>query len=208
MEEYKSNSNRSKTEAKQEQLTERTPRAKAVVGGTRTKPKGEIRKFADAFVGDDLQHVKEYAKNEVFIPTVKEMIYNLIVACADTFIYHGEGRSRKRGTSDKVSYSGYYRSGRDDRRGDRFEPRGRSSSLDYDDIIFDRRGDAESVLDAMDALLEKYGMVSIADLYDLADVTTTNYQTSKYGWTNLREAKVVHVRDGYAIKLPRAVPLN
>ena len=30
----------------------------------------------------------------------------------------------------------------------------------------------------------------------------------KYGWTDIRNASVIRVRDGYMIKLPKALPLN
>ena len=59
----------------------------------------------------------------------------------------------------------------------------------------------------MDDILEKYGMVSVADLYDLVGVTG-NYTDNKYGWTNLSNAEIVRVRDGYQIKLPRARVLD
>ena len=76
------------------------------------------------------------------------------------------------------------------------------------DLIFNTRGDAELVLSSMDEAIEKYGVVSVGDLYDLADVTTRNYMVHEYGWTNIRSASVIRVKDGYMIKLPRAVPLN
>ena len=35
-----------------------------------------------------------------------------------------------------------------------------------------------------------------------------NYTDNKYGWTDIRNASVIRVRDGYMIKLPKALPLN
>ena len=55
--------------------------------------------------------------------------------------------------------------------------------------------------------IETYQMVSVADLYDLVGVTG-DYTDNKYGWTNLRNAKVVRVRDGYMIDLPKALPIQ
>ena len=49
--------------------------------------------------------------------------------------------------------------------------------------------------------------VKIADLYDLVGMDS-NYTDNRYGWTNLRSAQVVRVRDGYLLKLPKALPLN
>ena len=66
----------------------------------------------------------------------------------------------------------------------------------------------EEVLDKMFELLDTYQFVSVADLYDLVGVTG-NYTDNKYGWTNLRGAEPVRMRDGgYALKLPKAYPID
>ena len=71
----------------------------------------------------------------------------------------------------------------------------------------DNRADAEEVLDSMLATIDKYGIVSVADMYDLVGITG-NYTDNKYGWTDLRSARIERERDGgYTINLPRALPL-
>ena len=74
-------------------------------------------------------------------------------------------------------------------------------------IILESRGEAEDVLERMDELIATYQVVSVADFYDLVGVSG-NYTDNKYGWTDIRNASVIHVRDGYMIKLPKALPLN
>ena len=59
----------------------------------------------------------------------------------------------------------------------------------------------------MDELVSTYGLVSVADFFDLLGVTG-NYTDNNYGWTDIRNAKVMRVKDGYMIKLPKALPLN
>ena len=59
----------------------------------------------------------------------------------------------------------------------------------------------------MDEIMEEYGIVRVADLYDLVGITG-DYTDNKYGWTNIRSAEVVRVRDGYKIKMPRAMPIR
>ena len=68
-------------------------------------------------------------------------------------------------------------------------------------------GEAEDVLSRMDELIDTYGVVSVADLYDLVGISC-NYTDNKYGWTNLRNAEPVRVRDGYMLKLPKALPID
>ena len=81
------------------------------------------------------------------------------------------------------------------------------SLLYYDDIILDTRREAEEVLDRMQDLIDNYGMVSVADLYDLVGINGS-YTDNKYGWTHLRSADVQHVREGYLLKLPKALPFD
>lgn len=51
----------------------------------------------------------------------------------------------------------------------------------------------------MDELIDTYKLVSVADLKDLVGITG-NYTDNRYGWTSIRSAEVVRVRDGYTIK--------
>ena len=73
--------------------------------------------------------------------------------------------------------------------------------------MLDNRGEAEEVLSRMDELIAAYGLVSVADLYDLVGITG-DYTDNKYGWTDIRNASVVRVKNGYMIKMPKALPLN
>ena len=59
----------------------------------------------------------------------------------------------------------------------------------------------------MDELIETYGSATVADLYDLVGITC-NYTDNKYGWTNLRNAEPIRVRDGYMLKMPKALPID
>ena len=59
----------------------------------------------------------------------------------------------------------------------------------------------------MEELISMYGLVSVADLYELVGITGS-YTDNKYGWYDIRSASVVRVRDGYLLKFPKAIPLN
>ena len=56
-------------------------------------------------------------------------------------------------------------------------------------------------------LIDTYQMVKVADLYDLVGISC-DYTANNYGWTNLRNASVERVRDGYILKLPKALPID
>jgi len=55
--------------------------------------------------------------------------------------------------------------------------------------------------------IAEYGLVSVADMYDLAGVSAP-YTSHDYGWMSLRSADVKRIRDGYIIDLPKFMPLR
>lgn len=202
MEEYKSNSHKSKEE--KEVLPEK--KVEKVISGTaRSKKKGEIRKFTDVFISEDIENVKSYVIMDVLIPAVKKAISDIVTNGIDMILYGGSGESSRRTTASKVSYRSYYDK-KDSREIGRSFQRARTG-YDYDDIILDSYGEAQEVLIRLDELVSTYGMASVADLYDLVGITS-NYTDNKYGWTDTRNASVVRTRDGYKIKMPRAIPID
>ena len=75
-------------------------------------------------------------------------------------------------------------------------------------MIFESRGEAEAALSKMDEVIDVYGTVSVADLYDMCDLTAP-YTSNRYGWSNIQTAEVARLRDGgYVLKLPRALPIS
>lgn len=201
MDNYKPNSHKSREEQK-EPVAETRRVEKVVNGGVRTKKKNEISKFADVFLPEDMDSVKSHIVSGIIIPAVKKAILNVVETVLD--MDSNSYKSSKRSTS-RVSYRDYY----DDKDRDR-RPRSESrvsSRFDYDEIVIESRGDAEAVLDQLDDLIERYGYARVLDLYDAVELTPP-YTSNKYGWTDLRGAKVVPVRDGFVFKLPRALPLD
>lgn len=202
MEEFKPNSHKSKEEARVSQQEKKV--TQITKGSVKTKKPSDIKKFTDVFISEDMSSVKSYILVDVLVPAVKKAISDIVTNGIDMLLYGESGRSEKRSTASKVSYRSYYDKGNDRR--DRVSSRPREG-YSYDDIYLDNRGEAEDVLERMEELQSVYGMVSVADLYDLVGITG-KYTDNKYGWTDLRSASVVRTRDGYKIKLPRAIPLD
>ena len=115
---------------------------KVVTGTAKTRKKSEAQKFASAFLPDDVTSVKSYIFKDVIIPGVKNAIADVV----SIMLFGEAGRiGGRKGSGSKVSYNRYY----DDRRDDRREygrPRS-AGGIDYDDIIFETRADAELVLE-------------------------------------------------------------
>lgn len=200
MAEYTNNSFKAKEEKK-----ERTEKQAVVSKTPKTRKKSEIRKAAGLFISEDASTVKEHLIQDVVIPTAKDLIVNVITDAVN-IIFWGSTR-RKSGSGTRIGYASRFDEVRDPRDRDRDRRRDRTA-IEYDDIIFDNRGDAEAVLANMDACLEQYGTVTVLDLFDFAGVTTHNYMADRYGWKNLSNAEVRRIRDGFIIDLPRAFPID
>ena len=193
MEEYKSNSHKARAEAaKQERKFE-----KIVTGTVKAKKKGGLHKITDVIISEDASNVKSYILMDVLVPAIKKAISDIVTNGIEMMLY-GEAGKRKGSSASRISYSSYYK---DDRRARERVPV--NNTYDYDDIIISSRGEAEDVLSMMDEIIDTYGVVTIADFYDLVGVTG-KFTDNKYGWDDLKSANIVRVRDGFLIRLPRA----
>ena len=208
---YKGNSNRSKELREAKTNEEKRKLQKVVKGKVRTKKKSGTSRFMETFLTEDLNNVKSYVIGEVLIPAAKKALSDIVTNGIDMILYGEAGASRRRESrsGSRVSYQRYYDDDRRDRRDrdrERYSVRSRSG-YNFDDIIFDTRGEAENVLIAMEQEIDNYGIVSVADLYELVGITG-NYTDNKYGWTSLNTADVIRCRDGYTLRLPRALPID
>lgn len=200
--ECKPNSYKSKEEQKAA-TTETEKRVEKVVqGGVKVK-QNKIHKFTDVFISEDISNVKSYIVMDVLVPAIKKAVSDIVTNGIDMILYGETGRNKKSG--NKISYTNYYDRRSDDRRYD--EPRGNTGTsrngLGYDELKFERRRDAEAVLDQMEEVIGHFGFVTVADMFDMADVTAP-FTGNRYGWTSVRNAEVVSSRDGFYIKLPKA----
>lgn len=176
---------------------------KVISGKVKTKKKSETRKLADVFLSEDIGNVKSYIIFDVLIPAAKKTVSEVIKKGIDMILYGDTSFDTKDSRATKVSYRSYFNEPKDRRTSSNKIAAG----YNYDDVIFNSRYEAEEVLERMDELIETYDNVSVADFYDLVGITGS-YTDNKYGWTDIRTAKVVRVSgDGYMIKLPKVIPL-
>lgn len=206
---YQSNSHKSKEKEQVEKPAIEKKFEPVVNSKVAVKKKGATRKFTDIFVASDLKSVGELLFSDFVVPTIQKLFVDLVSSGASVLMYGERGASNRRTNADRYSYGSsrhtdYSRAS--ERRGSTYGGPARSV-YNYDDIYFDNYGEADLVLNRMLDAIEEYGMVSIGDLYDLVEVTG-NYTDYKYGWMDLRTACVEHSRQGYYIRLPRAVALK
>lgn len=202
MDDYRSNSH--KAREKESKKNDNPPKKveKVVTGIAKVKKKTGVQKFAGALVSDDMDKVKSYILEDVIVPALKDTILDIVKAVLGV-----SGRSEKGHSTTKIQYGSFFDKGNNRRDRDRRDIRFRDD-CGYDNIIFSSRGDAEAVLSTMDDIIEQYDMVSVSDLYEAADVDTDNWTLSKIGWTSIRSAEIIHVRDGWMIKFPKPAPID
>ena len=193
MRDYQPTSNKYK-----EQHKEKT--VKKVVNGKVKTKKNEGRKLMNMFISEDAQNVKSYIVLDVLVPAIKKAILDIVTDGADMILYGGSHKNKHK-SGGNISYRSYY----DDKKDDKdYRSKGR---FDYDDLVFDSRSECEAVREQMVEIIDQYGFVTVADMYDMADLPAP-YTSSKYGWTNIRTAETIRGRDGYVLKLPKAMPID
>ena len=200
---YKPNSNRYKKEQKTAPA-EKKKVEKVVTGNVKTRKKSGVSKLKDTFISEDISNVKSYILMDVLIPSAKKAISDIVRDGIDMMLWGDAHRGRSSSSASYVSYRSY--SDRD-RRDNRYESSRSRTIYEPEDIILDSRVEAETVLERMNELLDNYGIVSVADLYDLVG-KSCDYTANRYGWTNIRNAEPIRVRDGYLLKMPKVGPID
>lgn len=201
MEDYKSNSLKSKEANKEEKKLE-----KVVSGKVKVKQKGEAQRFAENFISEDAHNVKSYIWGDILVPSIKKIISEIVTNSIDMILYGETGHSHSRSSSNnsgsiKPAYRSFYE------QQSRPVTTYRSTAYTFNDIEFDTYADADEVLRNMIDIVQEYGIVTIAQMYDLVGLAGV-WTDNNYGWTDLRSARIERTRVGtYIIKLPRVLPV-
>lgn len=187
--EYKSNSNKSKMEEKHVE--------KVISGNATSKEKTTRRRLADVFISDDVEDVKSYILFDVIIPSVKKTISDVVTDGIDMILFGESGRKNKK----KDGYTSYSRFS--ERKDEDHHERSKRVGFEVKDIYLESRSEVEDVIDGMEDLIETYGVISVADLYDLVGLTGS-HTDNKYGWNSIRNVNYRRTRDGeYLLILPK-----
>lgn len=200
MEEYQSNSNNSKNAPEPERHVE-----SVVNGGARFEKKSGARKFADAFVPEDISSAKSYVLMDVLLPAVKNVVWEVFTKGLKALLYGENDHAHNASQNDNyihASYQNYY----DARNRQAQNPIG--SLYRFQNVEYNDRGEAEAVLSNMRAIIAQYGSATVNDLYDLSGITG-NFTDASYGWSDLRGADTTRTSSGrYIIRFPKVLPLR
>lgn len=196
MEEYKPNSYKSREE-------EQKNIQPIVTSTVKTKRRSGWDIFKEQFISEDKDKIKEYIFMDVLIPSIKNTIDDIVANSIHMLLFGGSRKASNSAPATRVSYTAYY----DSNKRNTPAPRSAASTYSYSDIILETRGEADAVLNEMNAIINRYHSAKVADLYDLVGLTG-NYTDNNYGWTSLNSAEIIRQRDGYLLKLPKPMPMD
>jgi hypothetical protein len=191
------------------------PREKNIERVTRSEPirrkKSLGRKFKDVFFGGDAKSAGRYVLYGVLIPEAKNLIIESVREGIEKLVRGESYRRRNAPFSGPRGYVSYNRTPMQQDPRQRDEPRPMSararSRHDFDEIVLQSRPEAEEVIERMFDIVGRYDTATVADLYDLVGVRSSHVD-HKWGWSDMRGAGVVRVRDGYLLELPDVQPME
>ncbi|MDB5716123.1 MAG: hypothetical protein JWO15_3520 [Sphingomonadales bacterium] len=187
-------------------------RVEQVVQGKVTQRKTPLgRRMSRNLFGGDVHSVWGYVFGDVLIPAARDAIADAVNGGIERVIFGDGGGSRSRHRSSSRGHTPYNRYSSPQSR-PRDEPRRELShraraNHSFDEIILDSRVEAEDVIRRLDDLAERYDAVSVRDLYSMVGITSS-YTDEKWGWTDLRDAYVSRVRNGYLLNIPKPEPID
>lgn len=203
MDEYNSNSH-NKRGANDGPIDEKRV-APVVSEGATVRKKSGFGRIVSSIITSSTEEMSEWFREEMLIPWIKKGVWDLFTNGIDMLVYGRSGAKHSSSNISKVSYNSYYTSSTRKSEGERTS---RGSIFDYDTIVFKTRGDAEAVLASLDELIDQFGLATVGDFYELAEVEAPSYTAEDYGWKSLKSAQILRCRDGYIIKMPKANPIN
>lgn len=202
----------------------------AIVKGKERKP-GLFSRANVLFFGDDgIRGVTDHLVRDIFIQSIQTTIsdvatntINTISDVATTSIKRaifGESYDDRRRNSNDYWYGSrrYVDNRMSSSRGRGYVDYSRQSekalhhkSENLSNVVrvieFDSANDANEVLSYMIDSVEQYGLVTVADFYELSDVAS-KFTDHQFGWTNLDGVRVIPIRGGgFYISFPPAVPV-
>lgn len=204
MEEFKGNPDIS-TKTEDKRISE------PVTSAVRVKKNSLFSKF----FANDLHTTTKSVLNDILLPGFKNLLVNVLKRTVDyaflgtynTQNTNGYVNYSSFGVPRNITYSNGYNQPTNTPAKSLVNSQTKSSIYAINDIIFEERGAAEEVLARMIEAIQRYGMVSVLDFYDLIN-QKTNATDNKYGWKDLSSAYVDRKFEGYKIVFPRVITLE
>jgi hypothetical protein len=176
-----------------------------VVQGELTK-RPATRRFFDFVFAESPKDISKRIGREVVVPKIKAGIEEAIGSFVHGMFW-GQGSapisSMVKGTVLRGGTNLYHASGNTAPSGlQQAQAQTQGSTGNYEDVVCGTLQAAETLLANLFDTFNRYNVVSVGDLYEMARIPT-QISHNAYGWRSLDGARISKVRDGYVVELPR-----
>lgn len=172
----------------------------------RKKPLGS--KIAETFTGDDVSSVSDYVIFDVVVPAFKNLLFDVVSEGSRRMLFGATGGGRSIASTTRGGHTPYNRiaakgAGVIASDAPRSISRTARATHDFRELVFETRGEAEVILERLREALAEYDNVTVADMYELAQITA-GFTDHNWGWvgTDLNQARVKPVSAGYLLDMP------
>lgn len=219
MEDYSSNSIKSKLSENLPAEVEKPTVEKVITTKAEARKKGIIGRFKDNFIQTDAKTVGDTIIKDVVEPSVKNLLFDSITNALRMFLFKESGPTTistgsplsriSFGSSQKTPYDSMFKS-----KSQPIQKTQTAETYDYGEVIvgiatseggnvIENRKAAETVLKTMDDICNsQFKQATVADLLQSVGLETTKIDF-RWGWTSFGEAKIVRLNDGrFLIKTP------
>ena len=173
----------------------------------RKQPLG--RRFLSTFIAGDPKKVTQDVIMEVLIPAARDLITDVVTRAFEQWVYGDSKSARSRpsrpsGTGGYVSYNRFSSSSGSSILNRREEERRPSRDIpSVDDLVVGTRAEAETVIDRMFDIVNRWEQASVHDLYELVGITGEPIHQN-WGWTNMEGSNFRRVGTGeYLLIFPK-----
>jgi hypothetical protein len=219
MQDFPANSRKAKQPPREPEPTER-PKVERVTSNTAEQRKrGLGRKFRETFIGGTLRDTAEYMVSDIVVPAVQDLLYDSLEGGLRRMIHGETNRPRPRGPAaptgyssvGHVNYQGYHKpppAAAAAQPSQRMLSRRSRGRQDFGEIVIEDRREAQDVIEQMFEVLSKFGVVYVADLYEMTGIQSSHVDY-KWGWKTLQGAKARRLNDGrFLLDIPEPQPLE
>lgn len=218
MTDYQGNSHKAKEGGKptEEKKIERITSSEVHI-----QKKGPWRSFKSLIIEADMSSVGRFVWLDILVPMVKNMLVATAEQGANRLVF-GDRRpmyrppssamgigssSHPRGVTNYVPYSSMSMGRRTDPRAAAQLPTSRSTAADARGYLITARSEAEEVLETMAHVIDRYDVVTVADLHEMLGHPVTSID-HRWGWNDLRSAQIKSVSEGWILEVPQPQEIN
>ena len=185
---------------------------KAVLHGKVIQKKPNVfKRAARSMVADDVQNVGDFVLTDIFVPALRNLLYDVIVGGAGRTIF-GSAQARRPGMNPGVfgtaqNLKTAYHNVTNAPPTGPVQTKQNAARFNFDELSLTDHSEALFIIETLRMRVGEYGTASVADLYDLLGVTGA-FTDQNWGWRDLSQAGIRQNRSGFLLDLPHPIQLN